>query len=609
MAFVTPSSRNRGNAFMRAAGEEPIRFVSLFRVGGIVRATFSDSRPWPRLPVADRLDAVYDGPAMAARPIAVYRAVEALLTSAVTARSGLLIVVALFVGTVVAHVDAIPFWDAKLYLDCVEAAVHQPFDLLNYRCFGHPSIFYLGIWGLTQYVKPWSPSAIYFVNAALGAASIVAFHGLVGLLFPKRRDVEHTLVAALYGLAPVFLSHAIILNVDYGATCCFVLFLYFLVAGRYWWAGALAIATAFSKETGAAACGLAIVADVVAFVLQPRLSWSQRIAALRARGPLVALPIAIGVYVLFVAVVRQGPQGIIGAYAPTGVIADVRDAVLNTNLADPSIRAFLADIFVLNFQWLYSAVIAAAIGAALIRVGPAGREDAGVERSGIFIGLSLAGLVYIVTRYRFSNAARYVLLASPMLVLAFYRALASLAKQRALRLVYLSVCAVLVLLSNFRTLDPVSRSLFGTIRFGSHALLDRTSFFGNLKLDCMAYNLEVLNLQYLYRDAVRDVRPAIGSLLLMGNAIYEFPPTIDGRTYELTSEPTHALPLVIAIGERHAVESHVRREGERFFYVAFPNADNLQLPGLLNAYELISKKQYERHGYTVDLYTFRFSSG
>ena len=115
-------------------------------------------------------------------------------------------------------------------------------------------------------------------------------------------------------------------------------------------------------------------------------------------------------------------------------------------------RAFLGDIFVLNYQWLYTAVIAAAIAAALVRVAPSGSDSDDRVRRGIFLTLTLGGLVYIVTRYRFSNGARYVLLAMPLVILVFYHALLTVCRRHGRRLVYLSACAILVFISNFRTI-------------------------------------------------------------------------------------------------------------------------------------------------------------
>lgn len=537
------------------------------------------------------------------------RALQPAIASFAARRRGLVLVILLFVAIIVTHLDAIPFWDAKNYLRCVEDAVSKPFDLLNFRCFGHPSIVYALIWGLTQYARPWSPAFMYAINAVVGVASIAAFDGLLRRLFPNTRDAEYSLVTALYALAPLFVSHAIFLNLDYGATALFVLFLYFLVARRFWPSSAVAVALIFTKETGAAAFAVTMVAYVVAFVLRPRTSWAQRAATLRSHAPLLAVPLAVAAYVLFAAVFRHEPGGWAASYAPVQAIPNAVDAILNTNLADPSIRSFLADILVLNYQWLYTGVVAAALCAALVRVEPRRNEPTDLARRGVFLALALVGLVYVVTRYRFSNGARYVLLASPVLILAFYHALLCLCARHSSRLVYLSVCAVLVFLSNVRSLDFVSRSFFGTFSFGSHALLDMTSLTGGLKLDSIVYNLEFLQLQYLFGDMIRDIRPRSGSILLMGNAIYNFPPDVDGRDYALTANPSHTVPFFVAIGDvkRDVIESHVRSDGELFFYIAFANADNVQLQELLKNYPLVATKKYDRHGYTLDLYTFRFS--
>ena len=139
-------------------------------------------------------------------------------------------------------------------------------------------------------------------------------------------------------------------------------------------------------------------------------------------------------------------------------------------------------------------------------------------------------------------------------------------------------------------------------------MLDMTSLAGGLKLDSIVYNLEFLQLQYLFGDMMRDVRPRPGSVLLMGNAIYNFPPDVDGRSYALTSNPSHAVPCFVAIGDvqRGVLESHIRRGGEQFFYVAFANADNVQLQNLRKEYPLVGTTRYERQGYTLDRYTFSF---
>jgi hypothetical protein len=524
-------------------------------------------------------------------------------------RRGLLVTTILFAALVAAHLDVIPTWDARNYLYCVEDAVQKPFQLLNFRCYDHPSIVYGLLWGLSQYLWPWHASLMVATNAVLGAASIAAFDGLLRLLFPGRSGAEYTLVTALYALAPLWVAHAIFLNLDYGATAFLVLFLYFLFAHRFWLANVFALALIFSKETGGAAYGVTMAAYVVGFILGSRTSWARRIASLRSHAPLAATPLAVLVYMMLVNAFRPGSLGWLHAYLPVQAIPDRLEAMLNTNLADPGMRSFLADIFVLNYQWLLTGVVVAALCASVIRAPRSGDAPPGMPRQEIFLAMSLAGLVYVVTRFRPTNAARYVLLASPMLILTFYHSLLSLFASRLRRVCYLTMCAVLVFVSNFRTIDFVSGSIFGTLPFGSHALLDMPSLTGGLKLDALVYNLEFLQLQYLYGDMIRDVRPRPGAVLLMGNAIYNFPPDVAGPSYALTANPSRAIPFFVAIGDvtRSVLQSHLQREGEPFFYMAFANADNVQLQNLLKEYALVAKKRYDRYGYALDLYTFRFA--
>ncbi|HZT77291.1 MAG TPA: hypothetical protein VFA27_11575 [Vicinamibacterales bacterium] len=517
---------------------------------------------------------------------------------------------ACFAAIIAWHLDVVPIWDARIYYSCIEEAVHKPFDLLNFRCFAHPSIAYAFVMGLTQYVAPWTPALLYVVNGVIGVAAIVAFHAIVRRLIPNRPAREYALVAALFGLGPLFVANAIFLTLDYAAAALFVLFTYFLLARRPWAAGLLGAAVAFTKETGGAAVALTTVAFAITFIAKPSMPRRERLARLRAQWPIVAVPVAA--LVAFLVLVGSSRQfaGWANAYATVGSVtfASRSDAWLNTNLADPSLQAFLADMFVLNCQWLLSLVVVAAIVVRLVRPTAAEAADASAPRLALFAALVVGGLMYITTRYRGFNNARYVLLMSPALIATFYGALVWLVRGAAARFAYLAVCAVLIVASNFRTIDPLSRSIFGTFEFGSHRLLDMPAMTGGLKLDALVYNLEFLQLEYVYADMIRGVRPRPGSVVLMGNAIYFFPPDVDGRRYTLTANPTRAMPLFVARGDidRDTLAAHVTHDGDLFYYAAFANTDNRELASLRQAYELVDTTHVDRGGYTLDAYAFRF---
>ena len=525
---------------------------------------------------------------------------------------GTLLVVVVFSGIIASYSDYIPYWDAWGYFDCVTDAVQKPFSLLNFRCVTHPSMAYLFVLGLTQYLAPLNVHAAYAGNALLGVASIVAFHGLVRLIVPKRPSVEYSLVTALYAFAPLFLVHALFFNLDYGATAFFVLFLAFLVARRFWTASVFAVAMMFSKEVGAAAFVAAVAAYVVAFTIRAPLSWKERVACLGQQAPLMAAPLILAAYVVDFHTLQPNPGSWISAYVPVSLVTDRLALILNMNPADASFRAYLADVFVLNFQWIYTGVLVAAACAAVGRLARSGKKRVALAGSELFLGLLLIELVYIVTRFRTYNNARYVLIASPVLIVAFYRALVSVLTNGAARRVFLSVTAALVLLSNFRTLDAGSKAVFGTFKFGSHAVLDMPALMKGPRLDSLVYNLESLQFHYLLSDMMRDWRPAQRTVLFMGDTRYAFPSPIDERSYTPTVDPSHAIQFYILSMDwevqRDVLRSHGLADGDPFVYLALANADNHQLRLLRAQYPLVGAKQYDRNGYTLDLYTFRFTS-
>jgi hypothetical protein len=514
-----------------------------------------------------------------------------------------------FAAMLVSRFGFVPYWDAKGYYDCIAHASTSLLELQNYRCFGHTTITYLIPLVLSQAIAPYTVAGAYAINALLGTGSIVAFHTLLRLLFPGRSWIEYALVTALYALAPLFLVHALFFNLDYGMTVFFVPFLYFLLARRMWPATFLGIAVVLSKDTGAAVFAAAVVAYGVMRLAVVRRSAADLLAEARLHAPLLLVPTALVVYVVVFELTQPNPGPWLTAYAQVGMLHDPL-AAISFNPADPGIRSLLADLFVLNFQWIYSIVLAIAAILWLTTFATGRRRAGSADANAWLLVLLLAELVYLVTRYRDYNNARYVLVASPVLVALFYGALTSVAAKAVIRRTILAVAVVLVTLSNFRTIDPISKAVFGTFSVGSRALLDMPSLLKGPRMDATVYNLEALDLARALEDLMQDMRPAPNTVLFMGDTTYNFPPNVDARTYRLTVDPSGALPLVVLSLDgdiqRNALGTRLG-EGDRFFYMALPNADNHQLRLLLGEYPVAARKRYDHDGYIVDLYTFRYA--
>ena len=82
---------------------------------------------------------------------------------------------------------------------------------------------------------------------------------------------------------------------------------------------------------------------------------------------------------------------------------------------------------------------------------------------------------------------------TPLLLGVWYVAVVRLHLRPGVRRAVLGTYAALLAVSAMRTVDPVSRWLWGTFRFGSHQMLDMTSLTGECcgtGRDQLAYSLE-----------------------------------------------------------------------------------------------------------------------
>jgi len=303
---------------------------------------------------------------------------------------------------------------------------------------------------------------MYATNAILEAASIAAFDALVPFLFRPGLAASTRSYRLSMLWRRCFVAHAIFSTLDYARTVsssCFFVSCRAAVLAR----SAFAVAVIFSKETGAALApsrrwrrgGVCS---------RTRTSWPADRHAPLPRSARVA-PLAPLAVLDVVAPSRHDPLGWLNSYDSHRYRHEPVETFLNTNLADPGIRSFLTDIFVLNYQWLYTGVVVAALCSAMIRVERPDQEPLGSPRRGMVSDFDSRRAR--VPRHAISlhQCSRYVLLTSPVLILTFYHALVFLLESRVSRLCYLTLCtcscSVEFLDARFRV-----RSIFGTLAFG-----------------------------------------------------------------------------------------------------------------------------------------------
>jgi hypothetical protein len=462
-------------------------------------------------------------------------------------------------------------WDARYYAMCILEAASGRMTLESLRCAGHPSQAYLGLQALVQRLDLGSPLLLHAVDAALLALAALALARLLRRCFPAAALApERALVVAALLVDPAVLSGVLHVNVDTGVFAFLACAAAAVVEDRRWLAAACGLLASFCKETGAVlyaalaaawvlttllpdpvprplrnALLVAPVAGLAAVVALPSTLWGTPVAVvvclaaalgaarlvhgrpwcgaeLRATAaravpllPLLAPPALYAAYLAWRSLLPQEGALWVGA---TG--GDVIGALLVPQVG-PIARTYLALLFVVNFHWLAAAPVAAdlLVGARrLARGAPARAVPGAAHQPLLFLGVFCALAVYLVTRFQTLVMARYMVPVYPYVFAVALAALLRLGVPAAPRRAALGALVALLAWSGPRTVDPVSRALFGTYRVGRHELLWINSFAGTCcghGLNQAIYNLEFLRFEQLMQRALDRLHPARERMLVL----------------------------------------------------------------------------------------------
>lgn len=280
--------------------------------------------------------------------------------------------------------------------------------------------------------------------------------------------------------------------------------------------------------------------------------------------------------------------------------------VLGIDPLDPVLVEKLADVFVLSFNWLLAgALVAGAVTWSLRRTSGATAPRDGAAQPVLLVLLCFIGILYVVTRIRLWNNVRYLLPVLPALVVLAYAGLRASIESGRARTALLAAALALVYASNFRTLDPVSRAVYGTFRFGEHELLRRAGDgTGRPGRDEIVYNLEFTRLDELLCDALRAVG-ATRDTTLAGerDSDWHFPGWLD----DATACRSGAYRAPTAYRPRYATDlRRLRQLGlpDTVHFLDLPNLEHDHVrEELLAEYEPADTRRFERDGYAIEVTT------
>lgn len=482
----------------------------------------------------------------------------------------LLVALAIFIAIGIPYIDLAPSFDGSLYVKCILKNVSQPFDLWSFDCFNHPSMLYLFLVSIPQYLSYRNLHLLNGVVLIIGSFSLISFYLLSKKLLPikSRELLAFTLIYALY---PIGWGAFTVFSPDYGCMAISVIYLSTLVYQRQIISLLIGTLLVLTKEQGI----MAYTIITSTYFIFYQLDLSKKQALPRFFSSLIThwyqfFP-AIVIITYYSIKSFSGRSLFWGNHADSSLLT----MFLSFDLASPVTLTQLTDMFVLNFTWLMSFFIICGL-LLVIRQLFITKSLSGNKLLNTTIGFSFVSVVmmtYMLTRYKTFTNTRYLVIIYPILLLLFAALLFKFVRTPKVRIVILSVFVSLNFASLYRTSDPVSKMIFGTFSFGGHELLSKTSLTkeccGNGR-DQLAYNLEYIQMFRLEEKVYRELGVKHDDVIVIADS--DYPP---GK-WQLWAE-SHRRSIAVAgvLSPRYLnVTSALTTKPAKFIYLSFPTYDN-----------------------------------
>jgi hypothetical protein len=457
--------------------------------------------------------------------------------------------------------------------------------------------------GLLQRMAPSSYPLLLATNAILFVTACFGFLRLLTHAFPgSAQRLDRSLLTACFVVQPSFLGAIVQPGLDLPLLPCFIWCVVFALEGRWVLLVIAGIAIVFTKETGVLLYAAVLGCYAVVFVLRAPGSGRSRLVALFRLSPLAAPGILFAGYLLYRATLPNQP---VIWYTGT-----VNESLLHQFLVpriDLHLIAYLVIIMVLNFAWVAGGLIGCDLFVGAVRRAHRlpRRPVAGADPRvlGFLVLLTLVTTVAL-TRFTTFGHSRYFLTIIAMLLVPFYASMLRLGLSPPVRRVMVGVFAGALLVSNLRTVDPLSRWVYGTFPVGKHEMLEMTSITGECcarGLDQLVYSLEFTVLQDLEQAALAAIAPGDSTVLVTpDSASWHYVGLLDATTHRRTLRRDRVVRP--AIVEVQKIKQGSARPPLAWF-VAFPNGRvERALRDLAHVYVIGQERRFWQGGYSLSVY-------
>jgi len=502
--------------------------------------------------------------------------------------------------------DFASIWDAQSNVGLVVAAVAKPFNLFNFEQSSHPNQAYFLLQSLGQKLDPGNIFFIHSVDVLLGIFAICAFFGILRHIAPDKKNLpEVYLMTFLFAFYPIFTANALYVMYDFALASFMAVTLYFLLKRRFMLAGVFGVGQLFSKEPGIAIYGLTLFLYYLFFVSNKRKIVTY-IKHIKEMGIVFTPYLILLIYALVKAMVEKSVV-FFSAQMPVFMNATSYKSLWPTWEISQVRLSYFVTIFVLNFNWILTLVVLFGVMRLVWLYVRRRKHLVEIDtRASLFFFTLFVPVLFILTYIKIFTNPRYFMPAYFLLLILFFIA-TTLIPLVFVRRVLLVGVVVLMFVSNFETIDPVSRKIYGTFQFGNHTMLKMTSITG----ECCGYGRDqlVYNLQYIYIERLT-------------NKIFEYyrPDENTAFAYDRIQGNIFSLPIDRTTHRRtwRTINTFVPRDiAWTFFDPSYPRPDTVYfidypfvgptdtLSHFLSYYKIESKKIFEMDGYTLPVYKLK----
>jgi hypothetical protein len=505
------------------------------------------------------------------------------------------------------RISYVPMWDGFIYASAINHAVQRPLAFASLRLGGHASHAYGVMAVAAQALSPGSYWPTLLLGAALLSIAAIAFHRLARLAFPAQdQHVDVALLTAAFALQPTLLASVVQPGLDLAIVPAFLWCVVLLLENRRIALVAVGIVLAFTKETGVLLYAALLVTYAVWTFARTPGTARDKILSVIALAPLSTPGVVFGAYLLIRT--RLIPAGEVVVWnAGTAMIGQSLVRQLLVPRIDRYVASYLVIVFILNFSWVTTLTVGTATVVAARRAGTRRIVGEAMRFAWTRVGfVSFLTLVatFALTRFASYANSRYLLPVIALSLVPFLAALQALQLRAASRRALLAATCVLVFVSNVRTIDPISRAVFGTFAFGDHRLLRMTSITHECcgsGRDQLVYSLEFTNIERLTSDALAALSPGDTTLIVLPDSTNWFAVgLLDRTTNRRTLDSTRAIaPGVVEADSAHLFMDRYQRAE----YLALPNGFPDRGLALLSRHFLVGReRRFTRNGYALSTY-------